>query len=109
MSDVYILKNQYDLFLDKHGEWVDQADPSVLYRTVHRDEAINVKVEHTVKHPDLRIQVQACALNERGQLVLQAVSPKTDTIDSMLGETFESDRENVVPIDAASRSMAGES
>jgi len=46
MSDAFILKNQHDQFLDKHGEWIDQADVSALYRTAHKDEAINRMVEY---------------------------------------------------------------
>lgn len=70
MSQVYIITNQYDQFLDKRSQWVDQADTSVLYRTPHKDEAINIMVEHSVKNPDARAKIVTCELNQKGQLAL---------------------------------------
>lgn len=88
MSEAYILKNQFDLFLDKHGEWVDQAEPSSLYRTVHKDEAINIMVEHSVKNPDLRIKIETCELNAKGQLVLAdgVTAPAIDQVAPVIDQ-----------------------
>jgi hypothetical protein len=74
MSQAFILKNQFDLFLDKHGAWIDQAEASQLYRTMHKDEAINSMVEHSVKNPELRIKVVACVLDAKGNLMLSEAS-----------------------------------
>ena len=71
MSEAFILKNQHDQFLDKHNEWVDQADTGVLYRTIHKDEAINMMVELSVKNADMRLRVVACTLGDRGKLTLK--------------------------------------
>lgn len=72
MAHAYILKNQHDLFLDRQGGWVDRAEASQLYRTLHKDEAINSMVELSVKHPELRIKIETCVLGDKGQLVLTA-------------------------------------
>ena len=88
MADAYILKNQFDLFLDKHGQWVDHADPASLYRTVHKDEAINIMVEHSVKNPELRIKVETCGLNHKGHLALTDEFSSAAGIDPMAEHLF---------------------
>lgn len=68
MDPLYVIQNQHKLFLDKHGEWVDGSDSQTLYRTAHKDEAINVKVEHAVRSPELRLTLVPVTTNERGRL-----------------------------------------
>lgn len=71
MSNIYILQSQNDLYLSKSGDWVSGDDSKVLFRTQHKDEAINQKVELTVKHPELRINVGTAQLGDKGKLILQ--------------------------------------
>lgn len=75
MTEVYLLKNHLGFYLNKHQEWVDGIDAASLYRTEYKDEAINTKVELTVKAPDLRIVIVDCTLNERGQPCIAIDSP----------------------------------
>lgn len=56
MIDVFVLRNQHNEYLNKSREWIASGDSKTLYRTEHRDEVINEKVEIAVKRPDLRIQ-----------------------------------------------------
>lgn len=84
MAHVYILKNQHDLYLNKHRDWVDQADAQQLFSTARKDEAINSMVELSVKHPDLRVKIETCVLTAKGQLVLgnaPAAQPEYPAID----------------------------
>lgn len=74
MTDLYIIQNQYQQFLAKHGEWVEQAQGPGLYRTAHKDEAINMKVEQSVRNPELRLTIVLCALNDKGHLVIDDAS-----------------------------------
>lgn len=67
MTDVFVIRNQHGLFLGKHGDWIDGQDAHSLYRTMHKDEAINVKVEHSVRDPLLRLQIVTCSTNEKGE------------------------------------------
>lgn len=67
MSDVYVLRNQDHRFFDKHGDWSDGSDANSLYRTPHKDEALNQKLELTVRHPELRITVVDCQLDAKGR------------------------------------------
>lgn len=66
MSDVYIIQNQDKLFLSKQRTWVDGREPAGLYRTAHRDEAINEKFEVNAKDYSQRVALVSCTLNERG-------------------------------------------
>lgn len=79
MTQVYLLKNQNDEFLDRSGEWVRSADEKTLFKTVHKDEAINQRVEYTVKNPELRIYIETAAVNDDGKLALcqEALSPES--------------------------------
>lgn len=67
MSDVFILQNHDSLYLDKHGQWTDGRDANALYRTTHKDEALNQKLELTVKHPELRLTIVNCRLDDKGR------------------------------------------
>lgn len=72
MQEVYIIRNQDHLYLDKHGEWVDGCDSHSLFRTAHKDEALNMKVELSVRHPQLRLTLVSGALDEKGHLALHS-------------------------------------
>lgn len=71
MTEVFLLKNQHGNFLEKSGEWVNPTQSKSLYRTLHRDEAINQKVELAVKNADLRVEITTGQVGPEGKLVLQ--------------------------------------
>ncbi|WP_053979324.1 hypothetical protein [Marinagarivorans algicola] len=66
MTEVYLLQNSENLFLNKRQEWVDGSEAASLYRTPLKDDAINTKVEITVKAPDARITIIVCTLDDKG-------------------------------------------
>ena len=70
MSDVYLLKNQHNDFLSKDGEWVSDAEIKTLYRTCHKDEAVNQKVELCLKDSKLRLIIATAHLDEKNRLAL---------------------------------------
>lgn len=86
MTEVYIIRNQHQLYLDKQGAWIDGSDSHQLFRTRFRDEAINTKVELSVRHPDLRLTLVPGVLDERGNLCL-APAPGS-AIDPAPGASF---------------------
>jgi hypothetical protein len=81
MSEVYIIRNQHHLYLNKQGEWVDGSDSHCLFRTAHRDEALNMKVELSVRDPQLRLALVAGALDEKGHLALHGSEAPGPAID----------------------------
>ena len=72
MKHVYIIRNQQGLYLDKSGEWVDGEASKSLFRTSYKDEAINFKVEYTVKFPELRLTLVEAEADLQGKIQLPA-------------------------------------
>ncbi|WP_339066966.1 hypothetical protein [Teredinibacter turnerae] len=66
MSTVFVLVNQDHLLLERSGKWGYGNDLRALYRTPYRDEALNQKVELTVKDPLLRARIEEATLDEKG-------------------------------------------
>ena len=80
MTDVFVLCNQHNEYLTKSVEWLGAGDSKTLYRTEHRDEAINQKVELTVKHPELRIKVVKASVANNGRVQIDGAEclPKAE-------------------------------
>lgn len=77
MSDVYILQNQAALLLGKQKDWLDGRDPASLFKTPHKDEAINLMFETSSKDYTQRIHIVQCALNEKGiPIIPQEILPE---------------------------------
>lgn len=66
MTELYILRNQHGYFLGKQKDWLDGRDRSALYKTPHKDEAINLKVEVSAKDFEQRIRLLTCEADDRG-------------------------------------------
>lgn len=81
MAAVFIIQNHDHTYLTKHGEWVDGSDASQLFRSLHKDEAVNMKVEQSVRNPALRLSILDAQLNEKGQVQLNQ-PPTGSNIDS---------------------------
>lgn len=90
MKKVFILQNQHKSFLNKHSEWVDGRDANTLFRTPHKDEALNQMFEASSKDYTQRVQLLECPLNERNIPVIaeehlppvMAPAPAEDAIES---------------------------
>ncbi len=70
MSELYILQNQDKLFLSKQKDWVDGRDRNSLFKTLHKDEAVNQRVEISAKDYRQRISLLLCKADERGLPVI---------------------------------------
>lgn len=66
MSELFILQNQDKLFLGRQNNWLDGCDLAALYKTAHKDEAINQMVEASSKDYKQRIKMLSCTANEKG-------------------------------------------
>ncbi len=77
MSIVYLLQNQHDHYLNRAGEWVNGDGAASLFRTAHKDEAINQKVESSVKQIDQRIRVVEAELDEKRHPVVEVTAEPT--------------------------------
>jgi hypothetical protein len=63
MSQIFILQNQ---------EWVDGYDANSVYKTLHKDEAINQMVEISAKDYLQRVKIISCSINEKGLPLIDA-------------------------------------
>lgn len=70
MSELFILQNQDKLFLGRQNNWLDGRDLAALFKTAHKDEAINQMFEASSKDYKQRIKVLTCSANEKGLPVI---------------------------------------
>lgn len=66
MNEIFLLQNQDKLFLNKQNEWVDGRDLGSLYKTRHKDEALNQLFEVNAKDYSQRIHVLSCPIKSNG-------------------------------------------
>ena len=73
MANVFVIQNQHGHYLSKQLEWVDGRDKRVLFRTVHRDEAINMVFEQSSKNIELRAHPLECETDDSAQPIQMKV------------------------------------
>lgn len=66
MKQIFLLQNQDKLFLSKQKEWVDGRDLASLFKTSHKDEALNQLFEVNAKDFSQRIHLVTCGLKANG-------------------------------------------
>ena len=69
---LYLLQNQDKYFLGKNNEWVDGTDLKELFKTPHRDIAVNQLFEVNAQDYTQRIQVLDCTVAGNNQPVIPA-------------------------------------
>lgn len=108
MTELYILRNQHGYFLGKQKDWQDGRDRSSLYKTPHKDEAINLKVEVSAKDFEQRIRILSCQADERGLPVLAVddMPPARAKVKPVRGEEVDTAPEQASPEPSESASTA---
>lgn len=81
MAFVFVVKNQLGLFLNKQQEWVDGSDNHVLYRTPHKDEALNTVFEVSSRDIYLRAETLGCECDEKGNPLVEIATTPTAAAD----------------------------
>jgi len=71
MNKVFVVKNQHGLYLSKQQEWVGGTESQSLFRTAHRDEAINTVFEVSSKDIYLRAEAVACDVDAKNNPVVE--------------------------------------
>ena len=72
MTDVFVIRNQLGHYWGKSKTWVDGSEARAVMRAKHEDEAINTLFELGSKDFELRGEVLAAELTERGEPVIEA-------------------------------------
>jgi hypothetical protein len=71
MTDVFVVRNQLGHYWGKAKTWVDGSNPRTVMRTRHEDDAMNTLFELSSKDIELRGEVLAVELTERGEPVIE--------------------------------------
>ena len=71
MTEVFVIRNQLGHYWGKSKTWVDGSQARLVQRTPHRDEAVNTLFELSSKDFELRGEVVASELTERGEPVVE--------------------------------------
>lgn len=72
MTEVFVIRNQLGHYWGKSKEWVDGSMARLVMRTKHQDEAVNTLFELSSRDIELRGEVVAAELSERGEPVIEA-------------------------------------
>lgn len=82
MTKVYIVQNQDKRFLSKQRGWVDGREPTALFRTPHKDEAVNEMFEANARDYSQRVALIECPVNDKKvpQLNPEWLAPKSDEL-----------------------------
>ena len=92
-SVFYVLINQNNQLLARSGEWLGTKQEKLLYRSKFKDEAINLKVDHAVKQPDMRLRLIEVTMNE-GKLIFE---PDHDLVDFVAPPAVDTETLNAEP------------
>ncbi len=71
MSEVFVIRNQLGHYWGKGKAWVDGREARAVMRVRHEDEAVNTLFELSSRDIELRGQVVAAALSERGEPIVE--------------------------------------
>lgn len=98
MNKVFLLQNQNKQLLGKNGEWLDGRNPVALYRSLHRDEAINQQFEMGSKDYNLRIQLLLCDTTPKKQPIIAADDlPELKAPEPTEADNIEPGKQNLSP------------
>lgn len=86
MNTVFVIGNQQGLLLNKHKEWIDGSDAKLLFRSPHKDEALNLVFELSSKDIFLRAQTIEVELDDKKQPVINADCLPTIDTDNNVAE-----------------------
>jgi hypothetical protein len=81
MSTVYVVKNQHGFFASKQKEWVDGREPKLLFRSAHKDEAINMIFELSSKDIEVRAETLTVELATNKHPVVEVTVPLVIKVD----------------------------
>jgi hypothetical protein len=102
MTDAYLIRNQHGHYWGKSKEWVSGAEAKAVLRTKHEDEAINTLFELSAKDVELRGEVIAAELGEKGEPIIEASQVPLPGLEGDNPEVMEpGSPERVEPVELA--------
>ena len=93
MKQLFVIRNQHQHYLGRSHDWVDGSHRPALFRTPHRDVAMNELFEVNVKDFALRGEIIVCEVDERGLPVVEVLNPIPDAAMEPVGDDTSSEPE----------------
>ena len=78
MKQLFVIRNQNQHYLGRHHDWLDGSHRPALFRTEHRDVAVNELFEVNVKDFALRGEIIACEADDKGYPAVEVLNPIPD-------------------------------
>ena len=75
MKTLFVIRNQNDHYLGKQHDWVDGHHRPALFRTEHRDVAINELFETNIRDFDLRGEIVPVEVDKHGYPAVEVLNP----------------------------------
>ncbi len=75
MKKLLVIRNQNSHYLGRHGEWLDGSHVPALFRTEHRDAALNELFETNIRDFALRGEILECEIDKHGYPVVEIINP----------------------------------
>lgn len=107
MSEVYVVTNQDGYFASKQKQWLDGRDPKPLFRSAHKDEAINMVFELSSKDIHVRASTLVVELNDKKQPVVEVTVPLVEEEPEQL-EAEQQTEEKTESLDETSEAAVEE-
>jgi hypothetical protein len=97
MKEVFVICNQHGQFLGKQSQWLDESEPAAVWRSPHRDVALNHLIESNARDIEQRLALLQCPLNEKDIPLLGDAEPARKSVPVTFDEpdavTLEADDE----------------
>ncbi len=75
MKTILVIRNQNGHYLGRNGDWQDGSHVPGLFRTEHRDVAMNELVEVNLRDFDLRGEIICCEAEAGEYPVVEVLNP----------------------------------
>lgn len=75
MKKLFVIRNQNDHYLAKNGGWVDGSHRSAVFRTEHKDVALNELFETNIRDFDLRGEIMTVDMDDKRLPVVEVLNP----------------------------------
>ncbi len=88
MTKVFVVSNQLGLFSNKHKEWIDGRETKLLFRSTHKDEAINLVFELSSKDINLRAEAIPVEVDGNNQPIVEVTAAPVENMDNSIEIDF---------------------
>lgn len=75
MGKLYVIQDSYGRFLSRQDEWVEGGSRETLFRSEHRDLALNTLIELNTRDVDLRATVVTVDCDDQGRPLTADLPP----------------------------------